>query len=435
MMPPDIDHKILTRILQFVSKKRISLFDLKPPYRLARCALVNKAWLAAAREVLYTHVYLGTCNARDDSVKQFFKTVSKSPHLARLVRSINFGTQYMQRGETSYLAKSIRACSNLTGIRVYGWNGYELDDLTAALKACAKLESLELNRYSLSDVECDEFCDLAGFFDMLKGWPKIRTIVVHKNTVGWDEEAWEEEKEDEIVVTPNSCPDLRHFKFHCGTMTRRYLEALAKIAPSLSRLRFQEGLPLSREKLQYALQTWAPNLTELALNFSERANHTFGRADSDADSKTDYHLDDILMKMPNLRTLLLSSRYCRPATLGGGKFPNLETLIYDMRKGELSKFIGILRQPGCLPALQQLAVSLRTSGDKMDANMSNEVDVVCRQRGVRVRDRFFEELLSFGLDPDAPPDNEKDWQYSEEDEDEDWDDEEESDEGSWETDE
>ncbi|TFY57108.1 hypothetical protein EVG20_g8673 [Dentipellis fragilis] len=323
----------------------------------------------------------------------------------------------MRRGETLYLAKSIAACPNLTGFRIHGWNGYELEELTTALKACAKLESLEIMRYSLSDIECDEFCDLATFFDMLK-------------------DAWEEGKEDEIVVTPNSCPDLRHFKFHCRTMTRRYLEALAKIAPSLSRLRFQEGLLLSREELQYALQTWAPNLTELALNFSEPDSHTFSHARSDSDSKTDYHLDDILMQMPNLRTLLLGSRYCRPSTLGDGRFANLETLIYDMREGELPELIGVLRQPGSLSALRQLAVSARLSGGSFESGVSNEMDGVCRQRGIRVRDRFFEEMLSFGLDPDASDDNEDDWQYSEEEDvNEDWDDEEGSDEEAWETDE
>ncbi|TFY69788.1 hypothetical protein EVG20_g3004 [Dentipellis fragilis] len=373
--------EILTGIFQFLGKRR-NYYNLDPSCHLTRCALVNKVWLSAARQELYSYVYLNTYDGLEDCLMRFWETISKSPHLALRVRTLNFGLEYVYHGVTADLAKVIASCPNLTSIRIYGLDNNALEDLVGALKSRSRLESLEISPYTFGSLECNGLCDMGTFLGILQCWPNMRSVLVHENGL------FEEPGKGEIEVTRNACPYLRRFDFRSEPMpAERHFVTLSQIAPSLSELRLRGPL-VGRKELQHALRTWATTITELRLDFS---GPTFSGTARGIQSNMDCHLDDIITLMPALRYLTISTHYLRPSTLTHDSFKNLETLIYDMMEEELREFVGILRQPGLLPALQQLAVSARMFQYEFEINMVEEMKAECRRRGVAVHGRFFEE--------------------------------------------
>lgn len=93
------------------------------------------------------------------------------------------------KGETKTLAKAIQLCPNLEGVEVSGWNGYELDELkdVNAMKSRKGMKKIELSRRGTTDIECDYFCYLEEFINMLQGWPSLERVVIQNDTIGWAE--------------------------------------------------------------------------------------------------------------------------------------------------------------------------------------------------------------------------------------------------------
>ncbi|KAI0058673.1 hypothetical protein BV25DRAFT_1829914 [Artomyces pyxidatus] len=182
-LPPSVLLKI------FELTKQRGPFDFAVNYALPELALVCKSWLAVARTALYTEVYLGA-NLDDFvlSVEEFLETVSSSPSLAARVHGITYGSHYMRRTELLNLALIIECCStlNLRRLKIWGWNGYELEELRAAMKKAVKLQSLELCRRSLTDMECDRFATIPQFFVMLHCWPQLQSLSLWQEVLMWD---------------------------------------------------------------------------------------------------------------------------------------------------------------------------------------------------------------------------------------------------------
>ncbi|TFY55458.1 hypothetical protein EVG20_g9308 [Dentipellis fragilis] len=344
-----------------------------PDHCFTQYALVNKTWLSVSRRELYRYVHLNTSDKKRGAMHQFCETITKSPHLASLVRSINFVSGSLEAGETSDLARAIILLPNLTAVRIRGWNPDELDKLALALKSCSKLEALELSPESASKKGSTPLYTICAFFEALHSWPKLCMVFVHRSAVGsrYTGPILEDvvlEEGNTIEWVEKACPDLRRFEFHYGRRdgpTNGYLLALSKMAPSLSELYLRDGPILSGEFLRPALKTWAPHLTELRLDF-----HRFTFI-GDFES---HHLDDILTRMPALRTLLVSTRYLRLSSLAGGSFANLAAALI---------------KPGSLPSLRRLAPAPSRSLGFFDSASFEHILDICRQRDITVCERCF----------------------------------------------
>ncbi|TFY55459.1 hypothetical protein EVG20_g9309 [Dentipellis fragilis] len=303
---------ITSQILPLLRKGR-GADGQDPDHCFAQYALVNKTWLTVSRRELYRDVYLNISNKRRGTMHQFCETITKSPHLASLVRSINFVAGSLRTGETSDLAQAIALLPNLTGVKIYGWHPDQLHALALVLKSSTNLETLELSPDGCSEKGFTPLYTMSAFLEAMRGWTKLRTL--------------EEAAAIKKAKFETTCPDLRRLELHyrpTDPPINGHLSALSKIAPTLSELCLRDSPPLSGEILLEALQAWAPTLTELRLDFC--------RIHFSDDFEEQHHLDDILISMPELRTLVLSSRYIRPSSLvaANGSFAKLETLIYDM---------------------------------------------------------------------------------------------------------
>lgn len=183
-LPAELLHKIIV-----MTNRRRAPFDHKSNRTLPRLARVSKALRAATVYVLYSDVYISS--EEDDRIlwktRAFRRTVTTNAYLASLVRSIHFSSLYYSRGETRTLAQAIETCPNLEGVEIWGWNGYELDELKDAIQSKKGMKNVILSRRGISDIECDHFCTLEGFMNMLQGWPMLERVLIHNDTIEWAE--------------------------------------------------------------------------------------------------------------------------------------------------------------------------------------------------------------------------------------------------------
>ncbi|TFY81779.1 hypothetical protein EWM64_g2239 [Hericium alpestre] len=366
---------------------------------LACLALVNKQWLQAARDVLYSHVHLGSSERSvRKTIESLLRTLSGSPALAKIVRAIDFGSFYMEEGETKGLAKVIKLCDNLCEVRLNGWNSYELKDLVDALKSKKRLQVLDISHSSLSDRDCGCFCYLPEFLEMLQGWPELRSATVWMDTVDYDYSGFSSDAGEEaptaVKVIPGACPELRRFNWLSGCLEQRHLAAISQIAPSLSEFQLKEGSTMTRQDLLVPLQLWAPRLTHFGLNFYEQVATRY--VPDDDMEPIDRHLDDIISDMPLLRILDISSMFLKPATLSHG-FPALTILDYRISAEELDEFISILSDPNAMPSLFELSLGPRVSRDRLDSDLLDKMHTLCRSRGITLRGQFYREMLDWGI--------------------------------------
>ncbi|TFY76184.1 hypothetical protein EWM64_g7828 [Hericium alpestre] len=413
LIPP----AVLAHIFQFTHRR--SGLNFAANAELAETALVSKQWLEAARNALYTHVYLGTEDDLDETVEIFLETLQESPTLAQRVRAIDFGSFRMYRGETKGLAEAIKLCDNLREIRIWGWNGYELEELIDVLKSKTKLQVFEINRTSLTDIPCDYFCNVREFIGMMQGWPELRSVTVWMNTLDYDSSGWDDDEDAEeksggvrarkpVPVIPGVCSQLQHFDWRCGLLDDSHLEAISNMAPSICEFQLK-GSGLTRQDLLAPLQLWAPRLTSLVLNFYNK-RFSWGVPEYDKMRIVDCHLDDIISAMPLLRVLDISSLYIKPATLANG-FADLFALDYRIAPEELDEFISLLSDPSALPALRELNLDPRVSEEKYDSDRDSSVQFdsarfevfrkVCRKGGIKIRDHFHHMMMELGMDTEG----------------------------------
>ncbi|TFY77992.1 hypothetical protein EWM64_g6020 [Hericium alpestre] len=308
----------------------------------------------------------------------------------------------MEKKETRGLAQAIKLCENLCKVRLSGWNGYELQTLIDALKLKKRLQVLDINRNSLSDKDCDSFCYLPEFIEMLQEWPELRSVTVWMDTVDRDDDGFLSDADEEKAakanqVIPGACHKLRRFDWQSGCLEERHLAAVAQIAPSLSEFQLteSEGDMMTRQDLLVPLQLWAPRLTHFGLNFYEDA-YSWTVPSNDTRLSVDYYLDDMISAMPLLCVLDISSMYLKPATLSH-RFTALTILDYRITAKELDEFISILSDPTALPSLSELSLSPRIGKEKFDGNLLDNIHALCRSRGVTIRDRFYRRMLELGV--------------------------------------
>ncbi|EIM85270.1 uncharacterized protein STEHIDRAFT_111880 [Stereum hirsutum FP-91666 SS1] len=387
MAPPTLDDfpiELLLKIISMTNHFR-SPFDFSPNRTLPRLARVFNKIHAVAVKILYSDVYISGGGETPTlwKIRAFSRTVSENIHLASLIRFIHFTSARYMKGETKTLAKAIQLCPNLEGVEVSGWNGYELDELkdVNAMKSRKGMKKIELSRRGTTDIECDYFCYLEEFINMLQGWPSLERVVIQNDTIGWaefddtdDEEesgssasddppAGEDELGEEtraerkamrqvllatvapvlhqeyfasvkalprLSVTPNSCLALTHFDFRCGTLQSHQIVALSRIAPSVAYIHIRGGSCGfdNSESLATALRNWSSSLQTLKMDFYYSEKH-------DKHKTKDWVLDigDALSKMEVLAYVRLSSSYIQPEDFKKG-WKALERPKKRPREGE-----------------------------------------------------------------------------------------------------
>lgn len=131
---------------------------------------------------------------------------------------------------------------------------------------------LFIERYSITDAhQCEEFCSIEEFFELLMGWPDIESVLFHYEAIRshFSEPIDAEHKalEARILNPPaGCCPRLRSLELDWCTLPR-HIRALQRIAPSIEK--FVAGVFLYDHSgmsiIEAALSTWASTLGELSL--------------------------------------------------------------------------------------------------------------------------------------------------------------------------
>ncbi|KAI0058668.1 hypothetical protein BV25DRAFT_1217136 [Artomyces pyxidatus] len=383
-LPPEILVKI------FRMTKRCTPYDLAVNRTLPKLARVNKDWLAAAREVLYSNVYLGNQENLADTVKHLLRTLTQAPHLATRVHAIYYGSFHMIRSETANLARIITLCGplNLRHLQIHGYNGYELKSLREAMKKAVNLHSFQISRFSLSGMECSPFCSVAQFFEILQCWPDLRSMMLYQDLLTDYWTSSKSKKKFPFPVTPGILSNLTRLEDR-DNLYAKHLLALTHIAPNLATL-ILTALPVFTPEGLSVLHGWKDSLTHLIIN-----------TDPESAETRDVEIGDVLASMPNLRILELSAK-CLPSTAFDTHigFLSLQQLTYRIEKQSddldiLTK--SLLAQPPCLPAMRQVAVRTDYSFS-WDGGFAKTTDfregafaafkAACAGRGIRLKEAF-----------------------------------------------
>ncbi|KAI0045854.1 hypothetical protein FA95DRAFT_1680199 [Auriscalpium vulgare] len=398
---PALPVEILLKI--FSMTKRRGLYDLAANRTLPKLALVCKSWLFAARELLYTAVYLG--NSRNASAaKKLKRTLSASPPLRSMVRSISFGTYDHEYGETKSLARIIALCApSLRSLSFSGYNsGIELAALREAMTHAVHLQNLNISSHDQRDRECARFATIPQFFSMIQCWPELQTIKFYQYVLGpfWDEdwdfkgegqtENWE--TKGSIPVTPGALPVFKSFDDRYN-LSGKHLLSIAQLAPNLSTLAVYSEVLFSLSGIA-ALKALSPSLTKL---------HITTNPSTDVFDEFGEEVASLLAAAPNLRSLEMASKCMLPsAFLDAQAFPALEHLDYEIRKDtdEIHVLTDALRaQPHRAPALKELVLmtGLRAFGGfarpgSFQDGVHQALKEVCASRGVRLKEDFDSEI-------------------------------------------
>lgn len=426
MAPSTLDAfptELLLKIISMTNRFR-SPFDFPPNRTLPRLARVSKTIYAVTAQILYSGVYISGSGETPTlwKIHAFSRTISENVHLASFVRSIHFTSAYYKKGETKILAKAIQLCPNLEGVEVSGWNGYELDELKEAMKSRKGMKKIELCRRGTTDMECDYFCYLEEFINMLQGWPLLERVVVQNDTIGWAEFVDTDDEEgsgssamsddppagedgessffyhsiDDLYMyaTP---PPLTSSIAELDEATRAQRKAMRQeyfasvkalprlsVTPSsclaLTHFDFRCGTLQSRHII--ALSRIAPNIAYIHIRggscgFDDseslatavrnwRSSLQTLKMDFYYSEKHDKHktkdwvldIGDALSKMEVLAYVRLSSSYIQPEDFKRG-WKALERLKYCIWDNELARFAEVFESAGVLPNLKRLYIRKR----------------------------------------------------------------------------
>ncbi|KAI0045863.1 hypothetical protein FA95DRAFT_1560743, partial [Auriscalpium vulgare] len=393
---PALPVEILLKI--FSMTKRRGLYDLAANRTLPKLALVCKSWLVAARELLYTAVYVG--NSRNElAAKSLNRTLSASPPLRSMVRSISFGTYDHEYGETKALAGIIALCApSLRSLSLSGYNrGVELAALREAMTHAVHLQNLKISSHNQRDRECGRFATIPKFFSMIQCWPELQTIKFYQDVLA----AWDEDRDfkgqgqttnggtkGSIPVTPGALPAFKSFDDRYN-FSGKHLLALSHLAPNLSTLAVYSEALFSLSGIA-ALKALSPSLTKLHIT----TNPSKGDFD-----KFGAEVASLIAAAPCLRSLEMASKCMLPsAFLDAEAFPALEHLDYEIRKDtdEIHVLTDALRaQPHRAPALKVLVLMTghRAFNGFADPRSFQDgvhqaLKEVCATRGVRLKEDF-----------------------------------------------
>ncbi|KAI0042804.1 hypothetical protein FA95DRAFT_515657 [Auriscalpium vulgare] len=337
----------------------MSIFDMTHPPQgthgikansfLPTVALINKSYLNYARRNLYSEVHLNAPDHGDsceDTVQKFMETVANTPLLAAMVRYIHYGGgKAVTEDETHALSIAISSCTGLLHLRIFGYDWFAVRNVSQSIMTRPNLETLEISTFTLMREYTSIFSTLSSFLLMIQSLSRIRSVIIHPQTVGWDRDA--PDRLSQILV--GACPLLEKFVYGCGDYwDNRHVVALARMAPFVSVLELTGTVTNIRNTgLTIALEAWSGTLTEMTFHFPlSELRH--GSHDA-------LGIDDVVTRMPRLRTLRLSTAFILPTGFLRGP-PNLEHLEYTLWQGQFAELTEILQRPSTLPNLKTLSV-------------------------------------------------------------------------------
>ncbi|KZV68178.1 hypothetical protein PENSPDRAFT_653419 [Peniophora sp. CONT] len=380
--------------------RRNPAWDLAPNGQLPRFARVCRSWLPAARMALYSVLYLSredeehgppldwTCGALKRALRE-------NPALASLVLEVHFSNSEdcATAMATSDVAKILCLCPNVRRVVLLGWSNYRLGYLRRALEGLHSLEHLLISPYPISGSRSDPFCHLPDLFRMLPHWPRLRTLLVDRDGLGWDPDSpsiYGEDAEklpqaerDALRLTcafpipKGACAHLERVSI-MSSLGDRHVAALARMAPNLRALTLPQAGGLSMISLRPALRTWAETLEVLHLNVADDSDFVFG-VSVPGDSERCWALDDALACLPRLRELTTKTSVVHPAAFCKG-FEALEELaLFEVQQSELAPLRFAVNKT--LPSLRTLQLAMQ---DRSYPNPSCEL--ACVNRGIQFSD-------------------------------------------------
>ncbi|KAI0045864.1 hypothetical protein FA95DRAFT_1680207 [Auriscalpium vulgare] len=380
---------------------------------LASSALVCKSWLAPAREVLYTSIYLANVDIRT-STRNLLRTLSDSPawQPASMVRAITFDVaDYRASDAMSDFAKIIELCGpeNLRTLRIGRYHhGPGLSEMRNAMMNAVHLQKLVIappgNTYKSRYVP---FATTTELFQIVQCYPELREIGLEADVLDKDEyEESEPSAERRATVLQVSFPlkpgMLPHFKrfsdrrYLGSNFEARHLLALLQLAPNLSTLKINYKVIFSRPGIA-VLEALSQSLTELHLasDWDVEGFDVFG-ADVAA----------ALAPAPVLRHLKTSSACMPPGAFSDPlSFPALEKLEYELDEDtNIDVLTDALRsQPRRIPMLKELTLTKTWDYGFAEAECLAEgsyeaLKEACLHRAVRLKEDYgsdIEETAAF----------------------------------------
>lgn len=126
-------------------------FVFLPTYTLRPLLFVNKHWRDIAERRLYASISVGSDSDDDrvcgaDQAVALAGTLQQHPELAGMVREVRLATMDCKKPETVAHSQILAACTLANKVTIMGYNGYVLEELTAALKGLKYLRSLTVSR-------------------------------------------------------------------------------------------------------------------------------------------------------------------------------------------------------------------------------------------------------------------------------------------------
>ncbi|KAI0045853.1 hypothetical protein FA95DRAFT_1596600 [Auriscalpium vulgare] len=378
---------------------------------LANAALVCKSWLAPAREVLYTSIYLANLDLCT-STKHLLRTLSESPawQPVSMVRAITFDiADYRASDAMTDFTKIIELCGP-EDLRTLHIGRFHCQcDLGLHGLRDAMMNAVHLQKFVIAPPSgvmyiptYEPFATVAQFFQIVQCWPELREIRFGRDMLEptWDDDEYEESEPSAAAemkeVSPLKPGVLSHFKSFSdrGNFEARHLLALLQLAPNLSTLTIDPRVIFSRPGIA-ALEALLQSLTEL---------HLFG---SYYGADFDIFAADVgaaLASAPVLRYLKTNSICMLPVAFRDAlAFPALERLEYELEYDfeEDTTSIDVLTdalraQPRRIPMLKELALTMDDGpfpGADCFADGSYEtLKEACLHRGVRLKEDYDSEI-------------------------------------------
>jgi len=162
--------------------------DYDGRHHLVPISQTCRRWNSVANEILYKEIYVCTspsvidlftfeADAHGPSIaKNLASTLSTSPHLSSLVRRLVLSTYIHNRETTFHEIEILRMCPFVEDVKINGYNGYLLNQYRPVVASRSNLRTLNISRYSLSDLENDSFMDDEELLVMLRGFPRLEKV-------------------------------------------------------------------------------------------------------------------------------------------------------------------------------------------------------------------------------------------------------------------
>lgn len=331
------------------------IFDFTPQRKFLRLLRVNRAWHTAALRHLYRTVAVG--QEDDDDTRLLLRTLKRRPDIAALVQEARLGLYGYDQLPTKQHAKIINLCPNLTGLQVWGWNGGVLPILVDAIRSKKTLKKLNINRHTIRDTEGDAFCSPRELMEMMKGWPELERLHLHRRALdGLKDKDDDDPETDAPKVFPPETevtnPKLRYIRFDdsiTGFFDVNYFRDLGVIAPAVEHFTagfftYDSNQP-RMASLKSCLSQWASTLQEVHITHHDNSR--------DSKPQARASIDDIFGSFSALRVLDIGPHFVLLSTVVEGSAP-LEELYYEGDSTATKHLADQLQSPECLPRLRIL---------------------------------------------------------------------------------